>query len=115
MIPFFLYSYCSGRRFVCSTNECDGVCSIYGDGHYISFDEKRFEFSGQCEYTLVQVRWQMDVMLLFSNITLVWCPLSAFFDIVFVRTTVVTMIKLAASGLLLRMYSVGETSLAQSP
>lgn len=62
LVQFHLHSSCSGRKFVCTTNECDGVCSIYGDGHYISFDDKRFEFSGQCEYTLVQVMWQMDVM-----------------------------------------------------
>ncbi|XP_050934283.1 mucin-5B [Lates calcarifer] len=46
--------YCSGRKFTCTTNLCDAVCSIYGDGHYITFDDKRFDFSGECEYTLLQ-------------------------------------------------------------
>lgn len=63
---FYLHSYCSGRKFVCTKNECDGICSIYGDGHYISFDDKRFEFTGQCEYLLAQVRWQTNVMHIFS-------------------------------------------------
>ncbi|XP_035538109.1 mucin-5AC-like [Morone saxatilis] len=46
--------YCSGRKFTCTTNVCDEVCTIYGDGHYVTFDDKRFDFSGQCEYTLLQ-------------------------------------------------------------
>ncbi|XP_074481538.1 mucin-5B-like [Sebastes fasciatus] len=46
--------YCSKRKFTCTTNVCDAVCGIYGDGHYITFDDKRFDFSGECEYTLVQ-------------------------------------------------------------
>ncbi|XP_039982431.1 mucin-5AC-like [Xiphias gladius] len=46
--------YCSGKKFTCSTNLCDAVCGIYGDGHYVTFDDKRFDFNGQCEYTLLQ-------------------------------------------------------------
>ncbi|KAM3624851.1 uncharacterized protein V6R79_002720 [Siganus canaliculatus] len=45
---------CTGRKFRCTTNVCDQVCGIYGDGHYVTFDDKRFDFNGQCEYTLVQ-------------------------------------------------------------
>ncbi|XP_037549257.1 mucin-5AC [Nematolebias whitei] len=45
---------CSGRMFTCTANECDAVCGLYGDGHYVTFDEKRFDFNGQCEYTLLQ-------------------------------------------------------------
>ncbi|XP_053177630.1 mucin-5AC-like [Scomber japonicus] len=46
--------YCSGKTFRCTTNVCDAVCGIYGDGHYTTFDDKRFDFNGQCEYTLLQ-------------------------------------------------------------
>ncbi|XP_034018479.1 mucin-5AC-like [Thalassophryne amazonica] len=46
--------YCSNRKFVCTTKVCDAVCAIYGDGHYLTFDDKRFDFNGQCEYTLLQ-------------------------------------------------------------
>ncbi|XP_034418342.1 mucin-5AC-like [Cyclopterus lumpus] len=46
--------YCSGRKFTCTTNVCHAVCGIYGDGHYITFDDKRFDFSGDCDYTLLQ-------------------------------------------------------------
>lgn len=49
------HSYCTERKFVCTSNECDAVCGIYGDGHYTTFDDKRFDFNGQCEYTLLQV------------------------------------------------------------
>lgn len=52
----FLPSSCSGRKFTCTNETCDAVCGIYGDGHYVTFDDKRFDFSGQCEYTLLQVR-----------------------------------------------------------
>ncbi|XP_054878416.1 mucin-2 [Poeciliopsis prolifica] len=45
---------CSGRTFTCTSNVCSAVCGIYGDGHYITFDDKRFDFSGECEYTLLQ-------------------------------------------------------------
>ncbi|CAL8403841.1 unnamed protein product, partial [Boreogadus saida] len=45
---------CTNRRFECTKNVCDEVCSIYGDGHYSTFDEKKFDFSGQCEYTLIE-------------------------------------------------------------
>ncbi|XP_029318701.1 mucin-5AC-like [Cottoperca gobio] len=46
--------YCRGRKFTCTTNVCDAVCGIYGDGHYVTFDDKRFDFNGDCEYTLLQ-------------------------------------------------------------
>ncbi|XP_048039251.1 mucin-5AC-like [Megalobrama amblycephala] len=45
---------CKNRRWICTTNQCSGTCSIYGDGHYRTFDEKRYVFSGNCEYSLVQ-------------------------------------------------------------
>ncbi|XP_073715695.1 mucin-2 [Misgurnus anguillicaudatus] len=45
---------CSERKWQCTTNQCSGTCSVYGDGHYRTFDEKRFIFSGSSEYSLVQ-------------------------------------------------------------
>uniref|UniRef100_A0A3P8ZHK1 VWFD domain-containing protein n=2 Tax=Esox lucius TaxID=8010 RepID=A0A3P8ZHK1_ESOLU len=45
---------CSDSQWQCTTQICDGVCAIYGEGHYITFDEKRFNFNGNCEYTLIQ-------------------------------------------------------------
>ncbi|XP_077419351.1 mucin-5AC-like isoform X2 [Vanacampus margaritifer] len=45
---------CAGRKFTCTSKACDGVCAIYGDGHHITFDDKRFDLRGPCQHTLVQ-------------------------------------------------------------
>ncbi|XP_049909637.1 mucin-5AC-like [Epinephelus moara] len=45
---------CKNRKFRCTEKVCDQVCGIYGDGHYTTFDDKRFDFNGECEYTLIQ-------------------------------------------------------------
>uniref|UniRef100_A0A8C4ZBT2 VWFD domain-containing protein n=1 Tax=Gadus morhua TaxID=8049 RepID=A0A8C4ZBT2_GADMO len=45
---------CKQRSWQCSNNLCYGRCSVYGDGHFITFDEKSFNFDGSCEYTLAQ-------------------------------------------------------------
>ncbi|KFQ32699.1 hypothetical protein N331_04111, partial [Merops nubicus] len=45
---------CKNRKWECTENQCLGTCAVYGDGHYTTFDDKRFSFNGNCEYTLVQ-------------------------------------------------------------
>ncbi|XP_042157128.1 mucin-5AC-like, partial [Oncorhynchus tshawytscha] len=45
---------CEGRKWQCTKKQCDGMCAIYGDGHFITFDEERFTFNGDCEYILTQ-------------------------------------------------------------
>uniref|UniRef100_A0A8C5JC77 MUC5A protein n=1 Tax=Junco hyemalis TaxID=40217 RepID=A0A8C5JC77_JUNHY len=47
---------CRNRKWQCSEEPCLETCSVYGDGHYTTFDGKRFDFEGDCEYVLVQVR-----------------------------------------------------------
>ncbi|KAJ8344242.1 hypothetical protein SKAU_G00315710 [Synaphobranchus kaupii] len=39
----------------CTDQKCPGTCTIYGSGHHMTFDEKRFGFRGQCGYVAVQV------------------------------------------------------------
>lgn len=48
-------SVCKNRKWECTKDQCLGTCVVYGDGHYNTFDDKRFSFNGNCEYTLVQV------------------------------------------------------------
>nr|XP_056707722.1 mucin-5AC-like [Euleptes europaea] len=45
---------CKNRMWECTNEPCLATCSVYGDGHYISFDGRSYSFSGDCEYTLVQ-------------------------------------------------------------
>ncbi|XP_009889173.1 PREDICTED: mucin-5AC-like, partial [Charadrius vociferus] len=45
---------CRNRKWHCSEEPCLETCSVYGDGHYTTFDGKRFDFEGDCEYVLVQ-------------------------------------------------------------
>ncbi|GAA6093702.1 mucin-2-like isoform X2 [Tachysurus ichikawai] len=45
---------CKHGEWDCTKNTCPGTCTIYGSGHYNTFDKQRFGFSGYCSYIAVQ-------------------------------------------------------------
>ncbi|XP_021564356.1 mucin-2-like, partial [Carlito syrichta] len=45
---------CQKGRWACTQSVCHGTCSIYGSGHYITFDGKYYDFDGHCSYVAVQ-------------------------------------------------------------
>ncbi|KAG6931056.1 mucin 2, oligomeric mucus/gel-forming, partial [Chelydra serpentina] len=45
---------CQKGRWTCTKNVCYGTCTVYGSGHYVSFDGKHYDFDGHCEYVAAQ-------------------------------------------------------------
>ncbi|KAA0724595.1 Mucin-5AC [Triplophysa tibetana] len=45
---------CKDGMWKCTEKECYGTCTIYGEGHYRTFDAKRYSFFGACENILSQ-------------------------------------------------------------
>ncbi|XP_043084734.1 mucin-2-like [Puntigrus tetrazona] len=45
---------CQKGEWKCTHNKCPGICTIYGSGHYRTFDQQRFGFRGDCSYIAVQ-------------------------------------------------------------
>ncbi|CAM5082052.1 unnamed protein product [Eretmochelys imbricata] len=41
---------CRRGNWICSNEECPGECSVTGQSHFKSFDNKYFTFSGICQY-----------------------------------------------------------------
>ncbi|XP_056384155.1 mucin-2-like [Hyla sarda] len=45
---------CQRGRWTCTDTVCHGTCTIYGNGHYITFDDKIYDFDGNCEFVAAQ-------------------------------------------------------------
>lgn len=45
---------CKGKSWSCSGSFCQQQCSIYGEGHFKSFDGKEFSFNGECQYIMAR-------------------------------------------------------------
>lgn len=50
-----LYSTCKGGHWNCISLPCSGSCNIDGGFHITTFDNKRFNFHGNCHYVLAKV------------------------------------------------------------
>ncbi|XP_056605024.1 mucin-2-like [Triplophysa dalaica] len=43
---------CRGGEWSCIDQACSGVCEVFGNGQYRTFDSKWYRFDGHCQYTL---------------------------------------------------------------
>ncbi|MEE6508123.1 hypothetical protein FKM82_019102 [Ascaphus truei] len=45
---------CQRGRWTCTNAVCYGTCTVYGNGHYITFDDRHYDYDGNCEYVAAQ-------------------------------------------------------------
>ncbi|GCC19011.1 hypothetical protein chiPu_0020949 [Chiloscyllium punctatum] len=47
---------CKAGYWECTNNPCPKDCLVHGEGHYVTFDGKRYLYDGNCEYVLVEAK-----------------------------------------------------------
>ncbi|XP_067915741.1 mucin-19-like [Heterodontus francisci] len=52
---------CQSGSWVCTEKLCPKTCLVYGDGHYVTFDGKRYSYDGNCEYIFVEDQCQGEI------------------------------------------------------
>jgi von Willebrand factor len=45
---------CQNGKWTCTDRPCSAECSAWGDSHFKTFDDKHFDFQGQCDYALAK-------------------------------------------------------------
>ncbi|XP_069481486.1 mucin-2-like [Ambystoma mexicanum] len=60
---------CEKGQWKCTEKKGLGTCVLYGEGHYITFDSRQYQFNGNCEYTLAQDYCGSDSIGTFRVIT----------------------------------------------
>ena len=67
---------------MCTANKCAKTCSVHGTGHFRTFDGKEYDFTSQCEYTLMETMATGLVMPgeTFNDIPLVTITRKSFID-----------------------------------
>lgn len=45
---------CQEAAWACDDSECPGMCAVYGDRTYVTFDGMRYEYSGSCSYVVAR-------------------------------------------------------------
>ncbi|XP_022611938.1 mucin-2-like [Seriola dumerili] len=45
---------CKSGKWDCTNKKCQGTCTIYGSGHYNTFDQQTYAFQGHCAYVAVK-------------------------------------------------------------
>ncbi|XP_056642321.1 hemocytin [Diorhabda sublineata] len=45
---------CKNGKWSCTDRQCAAECSAWGDSHYKTFDGKRFDYQGECDYVFAK-------------------------------------------------------------